>query len=198
NHKDSYSYLSHTYQSLNELFIDRPYGALKREWLSDQFLDSDNESTEQRYRAAVRVFYREIRECEREMLAWIKNGSIGYHTPESLDFIALMGPCLAKPACSIILQFLSESLRFSPPVLSPFDQTIQKLLYAQLITFLEENSLEIPDSEEEQKRLFHMRMEEALLRDIGWIREKGLQTHDTLSLPIRELENYYYGRSLSR
>ena len=72
---------------------------------------------------------------EQEALSQVSNEKI------KLKYIQLYGPILGSASKNIILQYLSEDLIFSPPILTSFESKIQTGAYTHLENFLSELDL---------------------------------------------------------
>ncbi|MBA3957470.1 MAG: hypothetical protein H0X51_03620 [Parachlamydiaceae bacterium] len=126
-HERPFEYLEKAYQTLNLIFFNRPLLKLQETWInqSSAGLFSDNAST--------------IHETAYDLMeADIVCPEMAKHDAWAQDFISTMGSILSEAVKPIILQYISETLESTPPMLHDFDQKVQAVVYLQLSDFLQE------------------------------------------------------------
>lgn len=167
-------------QQMQDLFIKNPIQALEEEWLSAESTALRSGTPQEKFHAACERFdfyYRNVLEQFKPA------------TP-CLAYVLQRGTLLARSFQSIGLQYLSEKIGFSPPLLNSFERRLQQCAFQQLITFLEEceSQLQITDSEQIKQHLLH-----AWSNDLEIL--KGSSAGHSLSLAIvDELDCYFNSR----
>lgn len=180
-----YDFLVQTEQKLQELFIKNPLKILEEEWLgagSGLRIGSPQE----KFHLACQMLERE-REKVLERLD---------ETQPRHAFIRQQGVILGHAFQSVALQYQSEKMGFSPPLLSDFERKLQAISFQQLLSFMDEcdHRLENDDSEEIKEELLA-----AYSQDLKFLRSS--LPEETQSLPIAlvdELEVYFNARFYSQ
>lgn len=115
-------------------FISRTYEQLQKDWMTGTF--SLNEEKDYGLRAkSVRQYIQEIH--QQQTKRWVEHTEESPHLFDAatLKYIDLQVGLLAKSCLNIALQYLSETMRFTPPQLSDFEHKLQAAAYLQQIAF---------------------------------------------------------------
>jgi hypothetical protein len=125
-----YSLLSNTYFLINENFVLLPFKKLLQVWL-DQRCNLSNELKITFLEA--RAILESAREETLKVFTSVKN------KPKLMfDYIMIMGSLIGPASDRIILQHLSEIMKFPPPFLTGFEKKLQSAAYKQLELFISE------------------------------------------------------------
>ncbi len=177
-HSFAFERLIETNQSISEIFIAQPQRMLFDAIIKGKHTEFGSPQAGVRYAAAKSIL---AHACEGNVM------KLAHHQPAHdqirSEYIACIGHVLGLAAQPIILQYLSEDLIFTPPVLTIFEQRVQAAAYLQVSDFLQELNLPL-ESEENVYQRFRHQME----ADIACF-----QTAGKLSLPA-ELAAYYQQR----
>lgn len=133
---DPFERLTDAYQTMRDLFIVRPHKELLDAILAGKDSDFTNQDPLLRFEAARRTLFHSIESTKEEIK--LKLDSAGPQEQVKLGFICSMGSLIGQASLKIILQYLSEDLIFSPPVLSLFEQRLQAAAYAHAADFQRE------------------------------------------------------------
>lgn len=146
-----FEYISETYQLISDKFITAPFSKLKEEWLEHKvpsLYDSDETVV---FSEVTRILHSEF-EAQMHFLNEHLQSTSTLKEKKTIGFVIAIGFLLGKASLNIILQHLSETFGFSPPLLNVFEQKVQAAAFKQLTQFLDEL-----ESEEElpEKHLLH-------------------------------------------
>lgn len=123
-----FEFLVQTQQQILNAFIKQPMKVLEEEWLGDESTLLRNGSPQEKFQTANSRLeqYR-------------------YQAQEQFDsmhfcqaFIVQQGLLLSQAFQPVGLQYQSERMGFSPPLLSEFERKLQACAFQQLVTFLDE------------------------------------------------------------
>ena len=176
--------MSQTHQQIQDLFIRQPIKALEEEWLGGG-TSLRTGSPQEKFQAA----------CQ-------KLESHRSKGQEKLDpahprhaFILNQGLHLGHACQSIGLQYQSEKMGFSPPLLSDFERKLQTCAFQQLLSFMDEceNLLGILEPSQIKEALLA-----AWLKDLELLQAPSIEEIHSLPLAIiDELEIYFNSRFYS-
>lgn len=153
-HPVPFDYLLEINQQIRDRYISKPHHELLEAVLKGRTNDFGGRDPELRYRAVQKVFESALMQARSE-------GKCG--------FMPCMGKVLGGAAKQIILQYLSEDLVYSPPVLTLFERMVQEAAYTQIKDFLEELSTSLGIDKEQQ---VYLMMKDQLKRDIALFRDQ--------------------------
>lgn len=177
--QNSYDYLAETYHIINASFVMRPQERLKQAWIERGQTDF----------AAQVIMNNEMAHVMDEL----------HHQSQltasdlekcTIDFILKIGQILGKSSQNILLQQMSESMNFAPPMLNDFELKIQTIVYKQLKGFLYQSS-QSSIEEIEEKLLSQLEADIAVLTSDSF---KSLEETDPEAQIVKELEAYYNTR----
>lgn len=173
NAPSSFDLLSQTEQKIQNLFIQQPLKALEEEWLETQPTLLRKGTSHEKLHAACKKM--------EETRTLVSKDS---HSP----YLIQQGLFLGSAYQSIGLQYQSERMGFSPPLLSDFERRLQLCAFQQLLSFLDEceNRIDVLDP--------HLIKEEMLIaweKDIAIL--KGAVDDSALAI-VDELEFYFNSR----
>lgn len=174
--------LTQTQQQLLDLFHKQPIKALEEEWLGAGSTPLRGGSPSEKFQAACQRLEHHHKKAQ-EFL----DPSNCRHA-----FILQQALLLEKAFRSIALQYQSEKMGFSPPLLNDFERKLQACAFQQLITFLDECDVEceIPDTHQIKKDLFN-----AWTKDLQILLSPATEEISSLSFSIiDELEVYFNSR----
>jgi hypothetical protein len=176
------------YRHISTSMITQPYHQLQIEWADPQathYATLRNTPSNNRYTMMLEIFDKHSNNGLEALKLYYKNENILF-----LDFFLSMGSLLSHPSKFIILQHLSENIRFPPPMLSDYEQKIQAWAYKQQMEFFH-------DLEEETSfQIIEQRLRSRLLSDIQLFENTPLeQMEETYPVP-NLLEGYFNSRFL--
>jgi hypothetical protein len=180
----TFDFLVQTQQQILNVFIKQPIRALEEDWLGDLSASLRIGSPQEKFQAAC------LRLGQHRQQAQEKFDS--NHSQQA--YLVQQGMLLSRAFQSVGLQYQSEKMGFSPPLLSDFERKLQACAFQQLITFLEEceQRLDILDPAQIKNDLL-----------LAWSKDLALlETHgeDEPALPwaiVNELESYFNARFYS-
>lgn len=174
--------LVHVQQKIQNVFVLQPIKALEDEWLeSETTLLRIGSPPEKFHAACERLHY--YRQIEQENL----NSSEPHYA-----FLNQQGGVLGQAFQTIGLQYQSEKMGFSPPLLSDFERKLQLCAFQQLLSFIEEceNKLDINEPD-----LIKQQLLEGWTKELEVLYSSSIEEKQSLSLAIiEELENYFNSR----
>ena len=171
-----------TQEQISALFIQQPFQSLEEEWLGTAFTPLRTRSPQEKFQTAC------LRLEQRRSQAQGQVQAIG----PCRAYILQQGYLLGKAFQPIGLQYESEKMGFSPPLLSDFERKLQAVAFQQLLTFVThvESGLDVGSLD---------KIKQELLRD--WSRDVDLLSMATIEedrlLPskiVDELEMYFNSR----
>jgi hypothetical protein len=177
----AFDVLIQTQQQLLDLFIRQPIKALEEDWLAGAPVLRVGSSQEKFQAACQRLEYHRLKAQERLDRA---NGQHAY--------VLQQGILLGKAFQAVGLQYQSEKMGFSPPLLNDGERKLQACAFQQLLQFMDEceHQLDIQDPEHIKHHLL-----EACSKDLQLL--LGATVEESHSLPvaiINELEFYFNSR----
>ncbi|MFI0435913.1 MAG: hypothetical protein ACH350_09370 [Parachlamydiaceae bacterium] len=184
NASSSFDFLTEVHQQLVDIFIHQPMKALKEEWLVGESSVLSAGSCEEKFHAArlnlEQHHERAMKECDLSDLRQLH--------------IVEQGPLLSQAFRSVGLQYQSEKMGFSPPLLNRFERKLQACAFQQLIAFLNEceERLDILDPVQIKSELLL-----AFSRDLQLI-EAGNEHADLSSFEIVNELQYYFNSRFER
>ncbi|MBS4168248.1 hypothetical protein [Parachlamydia sp. AcF125] len=186
NHPTPFDCLSESYSLLMEQFVTKPYLALQNAWIENGTLVFNSRES------AQQILEREIALKSKEVHFQAEKTDTEMEKAV-LDFIGVLGPLLAVPSATIILQEFSEIINFAPPCLDTFAQKIQAATYRQALAFqaeLQKDSLQ----NGEEDRIYEC-LKERLLEDIQLFSAAEPPPHFPI---VEELSKYFEWRYVSQ
>lgn len=178
----AFDILVRTQQQILDLFLRQPIKALEEEWLNAG-------STLLRIGTAQEKF----------QVACQKLEHLRYKAQEQLDltncqhaYILQQGLLLGKAFQAIGLQYQSEKMGFSPPLLNDFERKLQACAFQQLLSFMDmcEHHLEIIDPNQIKNDLLT-----AWSQDLQFFLVSNVEEMHSLPVTlINELEVYFNSR----
>ncbi len=189
----SFERLVGTQLQIIHLAITRPHKKLQEEWLNG-YLPLREGSYQLKLQAAAQILQDE-RECA---LASIENLP-NVHSQRSPihPFIRMMVRVIGEASQSIILQYMSEKMGFTPPMLNDFEQKMQACAFQQLLTFLDElegkRQPELKGLNNADERKKHLEVK--FRADIAIFESEGVDSLSGLASELtHELEVYFNSR----
>lgn len=177
----SFDILVQAQQQAVDLFIQQPIKALEEEWLEEASTPLRMGAPQEKYQAA-RLKLEEHRHLMQKQ----------FDSPHCYDaYVMQQGLFLGQAFQSIALQYQSEKMGFSPPLLNEFERKLQICAFQQLLGFLNEceNCLDNLEPAQIKGNLLM-----ALSKDLQLIETSD---EDERALPVvivNELETYFQGR----
>lgn len=166
-------------QQISNLFIKQPLQTLEEDWLECKLPLLRSGSPENRFKVA----------CQRlEQQRQAAYEHLDLSRPKHA-FIHLQGPLLGKAFQAVALQYQSEKMGFTPPLLSPFERQLQVCAFHQFLAFIQE-------CEEDLDTLDSIQIKSHLLKN--WSQElQFLRTSNSSlsSAVVQELEVYFKTRA---
>lgn len=158
-------------QQIQNLFMKEPLKALEEEWL-----DANSE----------------LRIADPQEKFRIVSKRLAFFRSKAMDaansHLRLQGNLLGNAFQAIALQYLSEKMGFSPPLLSDFERKLQFCAFHQLLSFLEESKN--LDSNQIKEQMIN-----AWKRELKIIQSPSIDEENSLPLKIvNELEFYFNSR----
>lgn len=178
----AFDVLVQTQQQLLDLFVKQPIKALEEEWLGGGASDLRIGTPQEKFLAACQLL-----ESHRHKAQACLDHQNWQHA-----YILQQGRVLGKAFQSIGLQYQSEKMGFSPPLLDDFERKLQACAFQQLLGFMEEceQQLEIQDPHQIKNNLLT-----AWSKDLQLLSRPGVEEEKTLSaVVINELEVYFNSR----
>ena len=129
NHPTPYEWLSGTHYTLKELCITKPYQKLLESIIKGKSTAFGSPNAHDRYNLAKDILDLSLNEI---------NYDGSFNEKVRADYVACLGSIFGNASKNIILQYLSEDLIFSPPLLTPFEKKVQASVYQHLHDFLHE------------------------------------------------------------
>ncbi len=171
----SYECLAGVYQAIEERYLSSLYRRLYDEWLevgNDGLRGGDDQK---KSLCAMEVMKQELALRLDEALE-----------PEVADYVRLMGHVLGKASNKIIVQSMSEKIGMAPPMLTEFEQKVQRCALLQVMSFLDE--VETTPAGE-----VITRMKDSLDYEVALFQEDSIGK-DVAADMVNELEVYYNSR----
>ncbi len=181
-------YFSHTCHLMNAVFLSFPF---------DRFHELYMDNKQHRFAKESKALYQQcldileagcqeaLQECGRQL-----ENNIGEEA--AIEFVVSMGTILGDAGKKVILQYISEKLGFSPPLLTNFERIVQICAFKHLLAFQKE--LLMPASSD-------MELEGALEKSLKKNLHEEIQLFNSaiiesdLAVKIsNELEMYYNSR----
>ena len=178
----AFDILVQTQQQLLDLFVRQPIKALEEEWLFAGSTPLRIGSPQEKFQAA----------CQR--LTQHRQNAQEYLDPVNSRhaYILQQGLLLGQAFQSIGLQYQSEKMGFSPPLLNDFERKLQACAFQQLLAFMGEceNRMEILDRNQIKNDLLT-----AWSKDLQLLQGATAEEDHSLSVAlIDELEVYFNSR----
>ena len=177
----SFDFLTQTQQQIVNFFIKQPMKALEEEWLGEKTTLLRTGSPQEKYQGAFRSLEK-YRQYTQEKLGFALKDNA---------YIVTTGLLLSQAFQAVGLQYQSEKMGFSPPLLNGFERKLQACAFEQLISFLDE-------CEQDFSVLDPVKIKESLIKN--WLREIELIesiNEDCFSRSfaiVNELECYFNAR----
>lgn len=180
-----YDLLVQTGQQIQSLFIEQPIKALEEEWLNAESAILRIGTPQEKFQAAS------------ERLDFYRNKAREQLSPSipCAAYLLHQGKLLGEAFQSIALQYLSEKMGFSPPLLNDFERRLQLCAFQQLMAFLDEceNWIGMTDPGEIKNRLA-----DAWTKDLAILQSSSMEEGHSLPLAIiDELEFYFIHREVN-
>ncbi len=178
----AFDILVQTQQQLLDLFIKQPIKALEEEWLGAEATLLRIGTPQEKFQAACQKL-EHYRLQAREALT-LGNWHHAY--------LMQQGNLLGKAFQSIGLQYQSEKMGFSPPLLNDFERKLQACAFQQLLEFMDEceNRLGIQDTNQMKDHLAA-----SWMRDLQLLSNSNVEEENSLPVAIiNELEVYFNSR----
>ena len=172
-------------QQLLDLFVRHPIKSLEEEWLSDEATPLRLGSSTERFQYACQ----RLEDYRKKGLEQLDLANMQHH------YIRQQGLLLGKAFQAIGLQYQSEKMGFSPPLLNDFERKLQACAFQQLITFMDEceNQLEILDPDQIKTDLLNAWNKDIHLFQFATVEESG----SSFVSIVDELEVYFNWRFYS-
>lgn len=136
-HPHPFEWLTEVNHQMRECFITEPYNKLLEAILRGKSTDFGNVDPDVRYRGAQRVFEHALEDSHTKLYNQARATKLT-HERVKLDYIRCLGIIIGRAARQVLLQYLSEDLIYTPPVLTPFERKIQAAAFMHLERFLTE------------------------------------------------------------
>jgi hypothetical protein len=178
----AFDLLVQTQQQLLDLFIREPMKALQEEWLGAGSTPLRIGSSQEKFQIACQRLER-YRDQAKERL----DPNNSRHA-----YILQQGILLGKTFQSIGLQYQSEKMRFSPPLLNDFERRLQACAFQQLLSFMDEceQRLDVVDPDQIKEDLVN-----AWSTDLKFFVVANIEEEACLPIAlIDELEVYFNSR----
>lgn len=186
-HPKPFEHISHIHHLINELFIAGPYNFLQEAWINGDLKAENIGDAKDNYFSALNILEREMIKIKDDLLQQ------KLETKEELDYLLTVGSLIAIAGKAIILQQLSETMGYPPPLLNNFEKKIQTCTFKHQLAFFEELSLD-PQDPEIKSRLEEMTRKQ-LREEYVLFRAESSESFDDLPVKIsNELEVYYNSR----
>ncbi len=187
--------LAQAYSCICDTAIVKPLEYLQNSWLSARASGSWTALTSERRLELSRSMFLE---GAQEALERLKAEKL-LQVPEPLaTYMVFLGQLLQKPACELVLQYMSEKIGFEPPKLSPFAQRLQTATFRQLMAFMVNLEVDLGDDPEEQRLLVKNRLVMTLEADITCFEEPlAMNANKSVTSLRKELADYYHQRALN-
>lgn len=179
--RSPFDFLVQTQEYLLELFVKKPIRALEKEWL-EQADSSLRIGTHQQKQHAAKSKLEQMRlEIENQLDPAYPRQA----------FILLMGRIMGKTYQSIALQYQSEKMGFSPPLLTESDRKLQVCAFQQMLSFLNEceNRINIVDP-----AIIKSDLLVAWSNELKLIEANNEDEHQEPVALVNELERYFTQR----
>lgn len=182
----AFDLLVQTQREISELFIQQPIKALEEEWLGVASTPLRIGSPQEKLQTARLRFEQHYEKIQEQF----DSGHV-HHA-----YIMQQGLLLGRAWQSIGLQYQSEKMGFSPPLLNDFERKLQACAFQQSLAFLDEceHCLDVMDSAQIKSELLA-----AWSRDLNLL--EGVSKEDNRASPwaiVNELEIYFNSRFYSR
>jgi hypothetical protein len=132
-HETPFEYLGDTEETILYLFITKPFEKLKEVFVEHLNLNLYSTELKKRYLTALEILENTQQEAIQELNTnkreLIKNNDV------TLDYIIYKGSLIGKACNLIMLQNLSDTIGFIPPILESFEKKIQAVVYSQATAF---------------------------------------------------------------
>lgn len=177
-----YDLLVQTQQQIQDLFIRQPIKALEDEWLDVEPTLLRVGSPQEKFHAACERL-EDFRSKAQEQL----NPAHPHHA-----YLLQQGKLLGHAFQSIGLQYQSEKMGFSPPLLNDFERKLQLCAFQQLLAFIDEceNRLDISEPDQIRQHLL-----DAWTKDLDILQASSVEEEHSVPLAIiDELEIYFNSR----
>lgn len=177
----AFDYISKAQQLILDYFIDQPCETLKNEWLENPASLLRFGTPQEKIQAANLKLEQYRKQVQDQFDLTLPNHS----------YILEQGLKLFEAFKGIILQYHSEKMGFSPPLLTDFERKLQICAFQQLLSFLDqcENGSEILDPAQVKRDLLIASSEELRILESS--------QEDESSMPVmivNELEHYFHSR----
>lgn len=176
-----FSHLSHTYQTLNELCIQRPFERLQEEWLEKKHRSLYAKDVQTRYTITKEILQNEIDKGEEEIQAILAQANTSLERATG-QFILLFSRAMRSSVTSLLLQQMSEKLEFTPPLLTPFAMQLQAASLIQMKQFFDELN-----NDEMKEEILLERLKSLINADIILFKSD----HIPMTSLVREIAGYY-------
>jgi len=173
--------LAQVQQQILEVFINQPMRALEEEWLGAETTLLRNGTPQEKFQtASLRLeHYRQQAQGQFDLL----------HFRQA--HIVQQGLLLGQAFQSVGLQYQSERMGFSPPLLSGFERKLQTCAFQQLMTFLDEceQRIDLQESAQIKSDLLI-----AWSKDLELMEASHEDDHNPSLAIVNELEYYFNSR----
>ena len=166
-HQHAFECLSHCHELICAAYINSPHQTLLSAILKGKDSQFGSPDVKERLAAATSLLDHSIDNAKGSLQGPIERPGNPSSWKVQLDYMACMGKIIGMGSRTIILQYLSEDLIYTPPLLNPFERQLQSSAYHQVKDFSEELHLPIETlSREEQEALLEQMMRESIQKDI--------------------------------
>lgn len=180
-----FDFLVSTQEKIIDVFIKKPLQSLQEEWLSPKKTLLRTGTPQERLKVVSDKLDHHLQmACEQ----------FNSSDPQEA-FILLQGTLLGSAFQGIVLQHLSEKIKFPPRMLGDFERRLQICAFEELLLFIEESKIDIDTLHEDDLK---KRLEEEWLKKIQFL--VGVENdEDSFSCRLaNELECYFNSRFFSQ
>jgi hypothetical protein len=176
----AFDFLVQTQQQILNTFIKQPMKALEAEWLGDKSTLLRTGTTQEKFQVA-NLRLEQYRQQVQEQFdpAYVRQA-----------FIVQQGRLLSQAFQAVGLQYQSEKMGFSPPLLSEFERKLQACAFQQLVAFLDEcERLDVIDPSQIKGNLLN-----AWTKDLELLEANNEDDLNPCLAIINEIECYFTSR----
>lgn len=177
----AFDLLAQTQQQVVHLFIKQPMKALQDEWLEAEKTPLRIGLPQERFQAASQRLEQHGQQAQKQL-----DCSQSLHA-----YILEQGLLLSKAFQSVGLQYQSEKMGFSPPLLNDFERKLQACAFQQLLAFLDECEQRIDSVDPAQIKSDLLI---AWSKDLHFLESNNEEDHALSLAIVNELERYFTSR----
>lgn len=170
-----YEWLSETYHCMRDFFISKPHGNLLDAVLLGKDTEFGSHEPNVRFSAAKTILKNSIEHSKMTLESLIRESMDGQELAK-WQFVKSLGEAIGNASTTIMLQYLSEDLIFSPPTLSSFERSLQACAYAHVVDF----HTELFHNAIDHEQVYHM-LKTQLENDINRFQKHEFPVVDELS-----------------